>query len=136
MTQPCRVCGASFLAHDYVNEGGFRGVTREINGQRIFHFYEAPPAVAKSWTTKAARKIAQESMHQRPSEERIAAIIATFAGPLVALLQESKREHQWDEDDKCDKLNKIDPAEKVCTCGTDAWNARVNAALNGEADHD
>jgi hypothetical protein len=96
------------------------------------------------WAAKAAERIDDEYPHarrkQRPSTERIAAIIATFAEPLMAMLREAKREHSRgylsEESDHppCKKSHE-DYAEKFdgpCTCGADAWNAKIDTVLAGE----
>jgi hypothetical protein len=89
-------------------------------------------------------------------EARIATIIATFAEPLVALLRDARREHYHCDDSWycCGKCTHSDHIYRVegewqegdeyplsegfagrvkgrCTCGADAWNARVGAALAG-----
>lgn len=105
------------------------------------------------WASKAAHRIATEITFGVPHvprqrhENRIAAIIATFAEPLVALLKESRREHHHCDDSwyccgKCKSedhcgitLTSHDAPKRragVCDCGADAWNARVDAALAGE----
>lgn len=113
------------------------------------------------WAAKCADRIDDEYPHargkQHPSIDRIAAIIATFAEPLMNLLRESKREHYHCEDSwyccgKCDHDCHYRGAEDhehdedcypnthdgegartngVCNCGADAWNARVDAVLDG-----
>jgi hypothetical protein len=91
------------------------------------------------WASKAAQHIYDElpRIRNRPRVERIAAIIATYAEPLVVLLLESKREHGYDEDgDPCDWWNYIvneGEEHKACTCGAAAWNARIDAALSGSS---
>jgi hypothetical protein len=94
------------------------------------------------WAAKAAQRIADESHPSivgSMSLERIAAIIATFAEPLVALLRESRREHRRHCDKEasspCDcgsghcPINAVAREAAKCTCGADAWNARVDKAL-------
>lgn len=109
------------------------------------------------WAAKAAERIVY-GKNGPISEERIAAIIATFAEPLVALLRESRREHLHVEDDtwyccgacthECESddpghehsegccVSSHDNVPKrvqgVCDCGAAAWNARLDAALAGE----
>jgi hypothetical protein len=51
-TPRCRICGALFASHDFVNEGGFRGVTRNINGCDVFHYYEALPVMSNPITRR------------------------------------------------------------------------------------
>lgn len=90
----------------------------------------------EDWTAKAARRIRSEMLvvvpaHEPsmvglgPSEERIAAIIEASAEPIVALLKESGR-----------GVHSKGYNEEACDCppcpkSDDAWNARVEAALEG-----
>ena len=116
------------------------------------------------WAAKAARKIRSEfrGCKEGPTQERTAAIIATFAKTLVTLLRESRREHRHDDDpygakwehgapnDCCGKCRHSDHAAQTthygdgttrdlpstypsgeCACGADAWNARIDAAIDG-----
>jgi hypothetical protein len=92
-------------------------------------------ASINDWAAKAAERIDDEYGGRGTSRtvERIAAIIATYAEPLMKLLQEARREHFQ----SCEALlNYDDDGDKVfdneCTCGADAWNERVDKALNGE----
>lgn len=103
------------------------------------------------WAAKAAEGISSEFPSIKfpdmlPSDERIAAIIATFAEPLVALLREARREHFHSERDTLDccpqcrrdlglpgyKCTGGWPKDGSCTCGASKWNARIDAALAGE----
>src|SRR2546430_2375640 len=87
---------------------------------------------------------------QQEIKHRIAAIVATFAEPLMALLQESKREHYHCDDSWycCGKCTHQDHVlhegeylsshggeaartSGACNCGADKWNARVDAVLAG-----
>lgn len=83
------------------------------------------------WAMEAARRICIEVNKLGPKvleqnrEERIAAIIALHAAPLVSLLQASRREH------KTLSCAYIRWETRKCTCGADAWNARIDAALEG-----
>ena len=109
-------------------------------------------ASINDWAAKAAERIQEEcdgNFGCTVSVERIAAIIATFAEPLIALLQESRREHYhfggdipgtdccprctcqcWPADPEPDF--EPEPNSKLpCDCGADAWNARVEAVLGG-----
>ncbi len=75
----------------------------------------------KDWASKAAERCATTLVIDAPRQERIdraAAIIATFAEPLVSLLREAKREHYSCEDTWycCGK----------CTC----------SCVSGEKDHE
>jgi len=109
------------------------------------------------WAAKAARRIDEEYpfnreiARPRPTKDRIAAIIATFAEPLVALLRESRRDHHHAADgDVCDGAccpqcccceswpddpeGDFEPtpnSDAACTCGAAEWNARIDAALEG-----
>lgn len=113
------------------------------------------------WASKCAERIAQEYFNgvfgkrKAPSKERIAAIVATFAAPIVALLKEQERKHYHDSDDRdlccpqcecfswsyvadaqdageLDAEHESNHPDKPCTCGADAWNARVDTALAGD----
>lgn len=92
------------------------------------------------WAAKAADRIDDEYPHarreQRPSVERIAAIVATFAEPILMLLAESRRSHHRGyNDESCDyppcPASDEDVNDEKCTCGADAWNARIETALSG-----
>lgn len=86
---------------------------------------ERMTASIDDWATKAAREIA-EGMDEIPAPcdemrvEILASIITTHAAPLVALLQESKREHN----DQCAVGTFGD-----CNCGADAHNAKIDEML-------
>jgi hypothetical protein len=109
------------------------------------------------WAARAARRVLDEYQH-RPTQARVdhcAAIIATFAEPLVALLRESRREHyHHNENDvhmpmlccprcTCNSWNAVAEAQdsgeldaehepnsdEPCTCGADEWNRRVDEVL-------
>ena len=58
----------------------------------------------------------------------VASIIYTHAAPLLTLLAESKREH----DGTMEGCPKLWSNDATCDCGADAWNARVEAVLNGQ----
>lgn len=61
--------------------------------------------------------------------EKITEYVVSLVTPLEMLLRESKREHgRDDDDDPCEKINYLD-GEHACTCGADAWNARIDAVL-------
>lgn len=108
----------------------------------------------EDWAAKAARKIRSEhrGCKEGPTQERCAAIIATFTEPILKLLAESRREHHHQELDeifgccpRCDckswaavaraqDAGELDAEPKPnsdgpCTCGADEWNARVDEAL-------
>lgn len=102
-------------------------------------------ASINDWAAKAAERIMFEasdkvgSSIRGLSKERIAAIIATFAKPLVELVERSRREHHL----HCGKgrLELIfngktvylkDDWDGACTCGADAWNETVDKVLAGE----
>lgn len=81
-----------------------------------------PSGTIQDWATRAAQYISQQKV------ARNAAVIATFAEPWMKLLRESKHSHvvgcpKYDYDDIFDK-------DDTCTCGADAWNARVDEALS------
>lgn len=100
-------------------------------------------ASANDWAAKAARHIIEELPPHRgrqPREERIAAIIATFAEPLLKLLQEARREH---DATYLDEGNDHEPCPKhydedaiTCTCGANEWNARIDAVITGKETSD
>lgn len=113
------------------------------------------------WAAQAAKRIVEElrpartRQAQEASEARVAAIIATFAQPLLELVQASRRGHyhcddSWyccgkctcsctdshEHDSDCYPASHDGEAARttgVCNCGADAWNARVDAALAGSA---
>lgn len=107
------------------------------------------------WAAKAARRIMSEFPprgSRGPHEDRIAAIIATFAEPMVALLRDSRREHlhsadgdvrdgvccpqccceSWPDDPEGD-FEPSPNSDEPCNCGADAWNARIDAVLDGNS---
>ena len=107
-------------------------------------------ASVNDWAAKAARRILDDlpplrprgstttKSERYPTEERIAAIIATFAEPLTQLLQKAKREHRVEEDpmDDCpmrmtEELNERLHRKHECDCGADAWNKKIDDVLNG-----
>lgn len=100
------------------------------------------------WTAKAARRICDEP--GRKNAERIAAIIAVHAEPLVALLREARRphyhcddswyccgrcqhpDHTWTDHEYLSSHDGEAAREAgVCNCGADAWNARIDKVLGG-----
>jgi hypothetical protein len=107
-------------------------------------------ASIEDWAAKAARKISENAQVVRrafgplayPAEEEIAAIIATFAEPLVKLLRESRREHYHCDDSyyccgACDAEDHgplgggfANREGGVCNCGADEWNKRIEEALS------
>jgi len=111
-------------------------------------------ASVNDWAAKAARRILDDlpplrprgstttKSERYPTEERIAAIIATFAEPLTQLLQKAKREHYHCDDSWycCKKCTHSDHSGlreflneegSICDCGADAWNKKVDDVLNG-----
>ena len=119
------------------------------------------------WAAKTAERICYEVGRVKrkgdgvepdvASKNRIAAIIATFAEPLVALLREARRGHHHEEDDawyccgacthECEAVEEdqghehdesccvestMNRVQGICDCGADAWNAKVDAALAGQ----
>jgi len=108
------------------------------------------------WAAKAARRIMllydlDRIAPQDKSVYAIAAIIAMHAEPLMALLREARREHYHCDDSwyccgKCDHpdhgqlypeyfLSSHDGEAArvagICNCLADAWNARIDKALEG-----
>lgn len=105
-----------------------------------------------NWASEAADHIVDEVSENvqwrnrrlvTPSVERIAAIIATFAEPLITLLNESRRAHRHDglygktccprctchsEDDEESEAN--DPTHG-CNCEAGAWNEKIDSVLAG-----
>ena len=81
------------------------------------------------WAAKCAEYI--NSLSPRPKTERIAAIIATFAEPLVALLREARRS---DHEAGCmagwAQVGVIYDDTR-CSCSVGVWNAKIDAALAG-----
>lgn len=115
-------------------------------------------ASVNDWAAKAAQRIINEPLNlkdRRSQKERFAAIIATFAEPLMTLLRDSKREHHhcedsWyccgkcscscmhlgddshEHDEDCWPSTHSERTSGVCNCGADAWNTRVEAVLAGK----
>lgn len=110
-------------------------------------------AHVEDWATKAARKILSE-LHDvrhhlfKQKEARVAAVIATFAKPLLDALDAARPAHYHCDDSWycCGKCTNSDHSRHddeflasngyrtpgVCTCGADELNARIDKALNGE----
>jgi len=120
------------------------------------------------WAAKAAEHIADEFLPQyqrsgksktlEAHKERIAAIIATFAEPLMQVLRDSRREHyhcedvyyccplctcacdndeeDHEHDDSCTIFHiygdRDGRRENKCNCGADKHNARLDKVLHGE----
>ncbi len=99
------------------------------------------------WAAKAARRVIEEveenvqwrnRMLVKPTDERIAAIIATFAEPLVQLLKEcgcGTHSRGYNEESAdyppCPKSYEDGENDK-CNCGADDFNAKVDAILAGK----
>lgn len=114
------------------------------------------------WAAKAAEKICYDHgfvvrqgagvVPDRYKAQRIAAIIATYAKPLMLLLQQTQKQHRHEEDSRrccprctCKSWESVaqehddgnldaEPtpnSENPCTCGADEWNKRVDAAIEG-----
>ena len=114
------------------------------------------PGHVYDWASKAAERIDDEYPHarrqDRPTVARIAAIIATYADPLIRLLMEAKKAHDhvadgdvrdgtccpqcccesWPDDPEGDFEPTPNRPDEPCACGADAWNARIDAALAGK----
>lgn len=113
-------------------------------------------ASVNDWATKAAARIAEEyapydgKRTLKPHEDRIAAIVATLAEPLMQLARDARRGHyhcddSWyccgkcthpdhsdgDEDYLVSHDGEAKREEGVCNCGADAWNTRVDQVLAG-----
>lgn len=95
------------------------------------------PGHVHDWASKAAEYICGEGK-QRP--DRVAAVIAHFAEPLVALLRASTRAHHGGYQDEnsdespCPKYNDEFNDDEKCTCGADEWNAKIDAVLDGKGE--
>jgi len=95
----------------------------------------------QDWAARAARKILDDLVikHHRivgvPTEERIAAIIVTFAEPILNLLHEARRTHDRGyhaescDYPPCPKSEEDADDDTKCTCAADKWNARIDEAL-------
>lgn len=122
-----------------------------------FDHREDAVASINDWASKCAERIMLESFvhvgrtvaSRDAVQDRIAAIIATFAGPLMEALRDSRLEHHhydgdvrdghccpqcccesWPDDPEGDfepEPNKNEP----CDCGADEHNARIDRALSG-----
>jgi len=131
------VCAASAVG---VTEAQRQGLLALVHGKR-------QAGSIDDWAAKAADKIWSEidiDDREIPSHERIAAIIALHAEPLVRLLRESRRGHhsmcdasqKWrvDHTYRAQNVDEIDGWRPLplgsCTCGADAWNARIDKVLN------
>ena len=103
------------------------------------------------WASKAAERIFDEfadghetDKRARVKVSRVAAIIATYAEPLLQVLREARRSHHHDAHGNeydvssgcCPRCNCLDGEHPnhyhlACTCGADAWNAKIDAILAG-----
>ena len=89
------------------------------------------PGNIQDWASKAAEYLSGD---KRASTEHVAAVIATFAEPLVKALEASRREHNKFScvklsDASCNALD-IPYDDCKCTCGADAHNAMIDEALS------
>lgn len=96
------------------------------------------------WAARCGAYLHAEGM--RIPSHRIAAVVAFFAEPLVKLLREAKQVHDHVNDGVCcprcccqswpdDPEGDFEPTpngDEPCTCGADAWNAKIDAVLQGE----
>ena len=80
------------------------------------------------WAARAAERIADEPILKKRDkqwEERVAAIIATFAAPILKLLEESRHVHY-----ECTREgDEENTTPDDCTCGADEWNKKIDEAL-------
>lgn len=109
------------------------------------------------WASKAAEKISEGCGRDcSNSDTRIAAIIELYAKPWLDLLRRSRRGHDhcddsWyccgactheciidetdhEHDNSCYVSSHGAPVARVsgiCNCGADAWNTKINKALDG-----
>jgi len=92
------------------------------------------------WAAETANYIHKYLTPKTP--ERIAAVIAFHAEPLIALLRETERTHRHDAlyhrtcCPQCTcKSNDYEEAEpnsdEPCTCGAAEWNEKIEKALAG-----
>lgn len=96
------------------------------------------------WASKAADYIHESyrPRNLRPTKERTAAVIATYAEPLIKLLRETERKHRHDalyhrtccpqctcqsNDYEAEEPN----SDKPCDCGAAEWNEKIEQALSG-----
>jgi len=77
----------------------------------------------RSVETHWVRKEAREDLALRAEEAE------TKVSELTALLRESKRDHDFCDNDGCPKAM-VGGENAVCDCGADAWNARIDAVLD------
>lgn len=102
-------------------------------------------ASVNDWAAKAAKRIVNEyginkthSLTREYHEDRIAAIIATFAEPLMKAVRDSKWQHSkgYNEESAdyppCKKSYE-DGEDEICSCGADEHNARIDKVLAGES---
>jgi hypothetical protein len=87
------------------------------------------PGHLQDWAARAGAYLHAEGV--RLSSHRIASVVAHFAEPITRLLQEARREHEYNDDQTlCCALVRIRPqADAPCTCGADAFNARIDEVL-------
>lgn len=86
------------------------------------------PDNISDWATKAAEYLAGErKANINWGVAHVAAVIATFAQPLVEALNAAKRGHEVEGEVHACMAHHYLP----CTCGADEWNAKIDNALNG-----
>lgn len=90
-------------------------------------------ASVNDWAAKAAERIVFEfdnlgykGIAKVRQEDRIAAIIATYAAPLLKVVNDARRHH----DTICEAHYHKGAR---CSCGASKYNARIDRALNGGA---
>lgn len=99
-------------------------------------FNDLAKALADAFTSRLRSKSELPSFHAE-IETHLQHVWTTARQPLIDLLRESKREHRFIVDARRGKRGRdaIDGCSKglypddVCTCGVDAFNARVEEAL-------
>ena len=96
-------------------------------------------ATVKDWTAKAAEYILFEyppPLERKKRQERIAAIIATFAEPLVTLLRQSVRTHRHDEDMYGAAWERGEKRQCCSRCTCNSWKGEDNAQAAGDDETD
>lgn len=91
------------------------------------------PGNIQDWATVAASYVHGEGLK---NVSRTAAVIATFAKPLMDALEAAKRPHHKGYNDESSDYppcpcSHDDSENEKCTCGAAEWNSKIDAVLRG-----
>lgn len=99
-------------------------------GMAYIELKPIPRGIVVDWATKAAQYlVASEQMPILTG--RVAAVIATFAQPLVDTLRAARIGHRFANDGSGCLKAEVGGEDEECNCGADEHNARIDKALGG-----